>query len=115
MRTIIPNHQRHQYIDYEGKTVAHQIHVSIINVDDRIGVQVEDNGRGIPVKDIEHLFERFYRVDNSGSHDVGGSGIGLCNSEGDSGDARRCYQRYLDVRIWIDVYTEPAYRQNRFR
>lgn len=66
-----------KYIDYEGKTVAHQIHVSIINVDDRIGVQVEDNGRGIPVKDIEHLFERFYRVDNSGSHDVGGSGIGL--------------------------------------
>ena len=35
-----------KYIDYEGKTVAHQIHVSIINVDDRIGVQVEDNGRG---------------------------------------------------------------------
>ena len=38
---------------------------------------VTDNGRGIPAKDIEHLFERFYRVDNSGNREVGGSGIGL--------------------------------------
>ena len=66
-----------KYIEYEGKTEPNQIHISIVTIDDRIGVQVEDNGRGIPAKDIEHLFERFYRVDNSGNHEVGGSGIGL--------------------------------------
>jgi len=66
-----------KYIDYDGKTEADTIHVSVVTIDDRIGVQVEDNGRGIPAKDIDHLFERFYRVDNSGSREVGGTGIGL--------------------------------------
>jgi len=66
-----------KYINYDGKTARHQIHVSILKIDDRVAVQVEDNGRGIPAKDIDHLFERFYRVDNSGSREVGGSGIGL--------------------------------------
>lgn len=66
-----------KYINYEGKTARNQIHVSILLIDDRVAVQVEDNGRGIPAKDIDHLFERFYRVDNSGSREVGGSGIGL--------------------------------------
>ena len=66
-----------KYINYDGKTARNQIHVSIIRIDDRVAVQVEDNGRGIPAKDIDHLFERFYRVDNSGSREVGGSGIGL--------------------------------------
>ena len=66
-----------KYINYEGKTARNQILVGIHMIDDRVAVQVEDNGRGIPAKDIDHLFERFYRVDNSGSREVGGSGIGL--------------------------------------
>lgn len=66
-----------KYIGYEGKTVPNQVHISISVIDDRVAVQVDDNGRGIPAKDIEHLFERFYRVDNSGNREVGGSGIGL--------------------------------------
>ena len=66
-----------KYIEFEGKTAPNTIKVSIMTIDDRIAVQVEDNGRGIAQKDLDHLFERFYRVDNSGSRDVGGSGIGL--------------------------------------
>ena len=66
-----------KYIGFEGKTAPNQIHISISVIDDRVAVQVDDNGRGIPAKDIEHLFERFYRVDNSGNREVGGSGIGL--------------------------------------
>ena len=66
-----------KYIGFEGKTAPNQVHISISVIDDRVAVQVDDNGRGIPAKDIEHLFERFYRVDNSGNRDVGGSGIGL--------------------------------------
>ena len=66
-----------KYITFEGKTVPNQVHISISVIDDRVAVQVDDNGRGIPAKDIEHLFERFYRVDNSGNREVGGSGIGL--------------------------------------
>lgn len=66
-----------KYIGFEGKTEPNQIHISISVIDDRVAVQVDDNGRGIPAKDIDHLFERFYRVDNSGNREVGGSGIGL--------------------------------------
>ena len=66
-----------KYINYDKKTVPNQVHISIALIDDRVAVQVDDNGRGIPAKDIDHLFERFYRVDNSGNREVGGSGIGL--------------------------------------
>ena len=66
-----------KYINFDGKTVPNQVHISISVIDDRVAVQVDDNGRGIPAKDIDHLFERFYRADNSGNSEVGGSGIGL--------------------------------------
>lgn len=66
-----------KYINYEGKTEPNEISINVESIGDRIGIQINDNGRGIPASDIDHLFERFYRVDNSGSHDVGGSGIGL--------------------------------------
>ncbi|MCQ2532708.1 MAG: ATP-binding protein [Saccharofermentans sp.] len=66
-----------KYINYEGKSDKNIITIKVVEIGDRIGIQVNDNGRGIPKSDIEHLFERFYRVDNSGSRDVGGTGIGL--------------------------------------
>ncbi|QCE41479.1 sensor histidine kinase [Psychroserpens sp. NJDZ02] len=40
-------------------------------------IRVTDNGEGIEKKNIPRLFERFYRVDKSGSRKEGGSGLGL--------------------------------------
>lgn len=40
-------------------------------------LRVEDNGIGIPKDHIEHVFERFYRVDKSRSKATGGTGLGL--------------------------------------
>lgn len=40
-------------------------------------VKVEDSGIGIPEDAIEHIYDRFYRVDKSHSREIGGTGLGL--------------------------------------
>jgi PAS domain S-box-containing protein len=42
-----------------------------------IQIQIQDSGAGIPAEDIPHLFQKFYRVDNSSTRTVGGTGLGL--------------------------------------
>ncbi len=52
--------------------------VSIENlIKNKVIVRVTDNGEGIEKSNIPRLFERFYRVDKSGSRKEGGSGLGL--------------------------------------
>ena len=38
---------------------------------------MSDSGIGIPQESIEHIYERFYRVDKSHSREIGGTGLGL--------------------------------------
>jgi signal transduction histidine kinase len=44
---------------------------------DMVELSIVDNGNGIPAKDIDSIFDIFYRVDESRTRETGGSGIGL--------------------------------------
>ncbi len=53
------------------------VHISLNADHQYFYVKVEDCGIGIPKDSIEHIYERFYRVDKSHSREIGGTGLGL--------------------------------------
>jgi len=55
---------------------------------------VRDTGPGIPAEDVPHLFQKFYRVDNSATRTIGGTGLGLFI-------CRKIIELYQG-RIWVE-------------
>lgn len=53
------------------------VEIKIRQCVDGVEYSVKDTGIGIPEKDLERVFERFYRVDKSHSKEIGGTGLGL--------------------------------------
>ncbi len=53
------------------------VKVGILMENKWITLTVEDNGPGIPDSEQEHIFNRFYRLDDSRARDTGGTGLGL--------------------------------------
>ncbi|MDE6982191.1 MAG: two-component sensor histidine kinase, partial [Lachnospiraceae bacterium] len=53
------------------------VHVSLNADHQYFYIKVEDGGIGIPEDSLEHIYERFYRVDKSHSREIGGTGLGL--------------------------------------
>ena len=63
-------------IKYGKKDGTTEISIKEI-IENKYLVRITDNGQGIKKENFERLFERFYRVENSGNRSTGGSGLGL--------------------------------------
>jgi len=69
-RNLIDNAIRYSH---EGGRVEVQVDAE----GDEVVLRVSDTGIGIPSRDLDRIFERFYRVDRARSRETGGTGLGL--------------------------------------
>ena len=53
------------------------IYVNVLGDGDRVLINVTDTGIGISSDDLQHIFQKFYRADNSDTRTIGGTGLGL--------------------------------------
>ena len=75
-------------------TEAGKISIGITGDNNVVQIRVSDTGPGIPKEDIPHLFQKFYRVDNSATRTIGGTGLGLYI-------CRKIVELYSG-RIWVE-------------
>ena len=68
---------------------------------EHLTISVMDSGIGIPAEDIPHLFQKFYRVDNTDTREIGGTGLGLYLS--------RRLTEIMGGRLWVEsVYKKGS-------
>lgn len=53
------------------------VYVNVVGDGDRVLINVTDTGIGISSDDLPHIFQKFYRADNSDTRTIGGTGLGL--------------------------------------
>ncbi len=75
-------------------TDAGKISLGLTGNESVVQIYIKDTGHGIPTEDIAHLFQKFYRVDNSATRTIGGTGLGLFI-------CRKIVELYQG-RIWVE-------------
>ena len=58
-------------------TKTGDVTVDVTGDNEHTTITIKDTGIGIPSEDISHLFQKFYRVDNTDTREIGGTGLGL--------------------------------------
>ena len=58
-----------------------EISISLTKIDDTVELKIKDTGIGIAAKDLPHIFERFYRVQDEIHKNIRGAGLGLAISK----------------------------------
>lgn len=58
-------------------TETGKITIGLTGNNDVVQMYIKDTGPGIPADDVPHLFQKFYRVDNTSTRTIGGTGLGL--------------------------------------
>lgn len=53
------------------------VYINVLGDGDRVLINVTDTGIGISGEDLTHIFQKFYRADNSDTREIGGNGLGL--------------------------------------
>jgi PAS domain S-box-containing protein len=71
-----------------------KVSIGLTGNTDVVQFYIRDTGPGIPSEDVPHLFQKFYRVDNSATRTIGGTGLGLFIS-------RKIIELYQG-RIWVE-------------
>lgn len=71
-----------------------KISIGITGNNSIVQFYIRDTGAGIPKEDIPHLFQKFYRVDNTATRTIGGTGLGLFIS-------RKIVELYKG-RLWVE-------------
>ncbi len=75
-------------------TKAGSVTVDVGGDIEHVIISVVDTGIGVPAEDIPHLFQKFYRVDNTDTREIGGTGLGLYL-------CRRLVET-MNGRIWLE-------------
>ncbi|MBH2007832.1 PAS domain-containing protein [Candidatus Saccharibacteria bacterium] len=75
-------------------TLEGSVMIDATATDEYVRVSIQDSGVGIPAEDMPHLFQKFYRVDNSDTREIGGTGLGLYL-------CRKLIEA-MDGRIWVE-------------
>lgn len=81
-------------------TETGKITLGLTGNDEVVQLFVRDTGPGIPADDVPHLFQKFYRVDNSSTRTIGGTGLGLFI-------CRKIVELY-NGRIWVESVVDKG-------